>query len=83
MGAKSVPLDDKGKQTHDGWDFHYDGWEGKENTRDGATRSNLFPATRKGILDPNILQHLGLGSDVMKKKDALLFFNSFYPCVMS
>eukprot|EP00957_Ditylum_brightwellii_P005558 426198-Ditylum_brightwellii.AAC.1 len=82
MGAKSVPLDGKGKQTYDGWEFHYNRWEGKESTRDGATRSNFFPAARKGALDPNILQHFGLCPDMMKEKDVLFFINSIYPSVM-
>eukprot|EP00957_Ditylum_brightwellii_P151982 11573386-Ditylum_brightwellii.AAC.1 len=46
-----------------------------KSARGEATRSNLLPATRKGTLDPNILQCLGLVLDAMKEKDALLFIN--------
>jgi hypothetical protein len=72
-----VPADAEGKRSHSGWEFHYKGWTGDGNVhRSGASHDNMFPDSRKGSLDADVLRKLGLTKKRMDEKDALFFFQS-------
>ena len=76
-GATTVPKDTKtGKRTINGWEFFYDGWEHPDpndsNTR-GGTRNDLFPSDRDVLLNPEMLQKLGISKTQMTGKDALFW----------
>ena len=89
-GVTPIPADTNGKRTCQGWEFHYKGWElppplrqpddgdFSHVFRNGATRENMFPASRKGSVDMNILRKLGLARERMIQADGApdsLFFH--------
>jgi hypothetical protein len=98
-GATPVPINpETGCRTIGDWDFHYDGWyrdyqseedneyhvlHGMPMFRSGATRGNMFPNSRKGILSKDVLTHLGCSAEVMKDKDgfpdSLFFYQLLLP----
>jgi hypothetical protein len=84
-GATPVPVDGKGKRTWKDWEFHYNGWYGPDDVpyRLGATRSNPFPAARKGCIDKVKLAKLGLTKERMNvgdgRPDALFFYQLILP----
>jgi hypothetical protein len=95
-GATPVPINDKtGERTLGDWHFFYKGWNRDEVEeegdhlhglpifRSGATRHNMFPASRKGALNADTLRKLGLDTDRMKDKegfpDALFFYQLLLP----
>jgi hypothetical protein len=87
-GAMPVPVNQEtSTRSHSGWEFHYQGWKRTDADppafRDGATRDNLFPESRKGSLDKDLLIKLGLTPDRMKddsdRPDALFFYQLLLP----
>eukprot|EP00957_Ditylum_brightwellii_P022436 1692864-Ditylum_brightwellii.AAC.1 len=74
--ATPIPLEPDGTHKINDWEFFNNGCEDTTNSpaQYGATRTNLFLKNRRGSLDKNILQKLGLGVDTMKGKDALFFY---------
>lgn len=82
-GATPVPQTN-GRRTAGGYDFFYTGWQ-KEipDIRSGATRDNMWPDSRKGCLDKNILSRLGLTPERMEESDfqpdALFFHQLILP----
>jgi hypothetical protein len=77
-GATPVPEVD-GKRSRGPWEFHYQGFKGEGSFRDGSTRDNLFPPTRKGQLDAKLLKVMGLTDERMKTGDALFFHQLLLP----
>eukprot|EP00957_Ditylum_brightwellii_P062200 4720406-Ditylum_brightwellii.AAC.2 len=71
MGATPVPPDADGCCIVNGWEFHYQVWEGpsEEKARHSATCRHLFPDIRKGNLCYNTLSWLGMGPEKMKWKE--------------
>jgi hypothetical protein len=47
--------------------------------REGATSEDMFPESRKGALDCDLLERLGLTKERMKKEDALFFHQLLLP----
>ncbi len=86
-GAIPVPRNPENcnKRMECGYEFHYDGWKHqsptKFNTREGATRDDLFPTSRRCQLDGNLLEKMGLTAERMKKKDALFFYQLLCPLI--
>jgi hypothetical protein len=71
-----VPADAEGKRSHSGWEFHCKGWIGDGNAhRSGASRDDMFPDSRKGSLDVDVLRKLGMTKSRMDEKDALFLFH--------
>jgi hypothetical protein len=79
-GATPVPADAEGKRSHSEWEFHYKGWTGDGNAhRSGASHDNMFPDSRKGSLDADVLRKLGMTKKRMDEKDALFFYQLILP----
>jgi len=84
-GAVPVPAALNGKRTIGGFEFFYQGWQKQvPNLRSGATRDNMWPNSRKGSLDRNILTKLGMSSVRMieetdRQPDALFFHQLILP----
>ena len=85
-GVVPVPLDEDGKRTCNGWEFHYKGWSLPPDVpkfRDEATKEDMFPQFRRGSLDQNILSRLGLTkermADVNNDPNALWFYQLLLP----
>ena len=84
-GARPVPVDlITGERIIDGWKFHYDGkFDSTTNSRKVSVEEedsdDLFPASRKGYLDKDKLENLGLTKNRMKMKDALFFYQLLLP----
>ena len=77
-GATPVPEVD-GKRCRGPWEFHYQGYKSEGSFRDGSTRDNLFPSTRKGQLDAELLKTMGLTKERMTTGDALFFHQLLLP----
>lgn len=80
-GATPVPLQD-GKCKAGGWEFRHQGWENTQGDypifRSGATKDDPFPDSRKGSLDREPLEKLGLDEQRMNEDDGspdALFFH--------
>jgi hypothetical protein len=84
-GATPVPADGHGKRVWKDWEFHYKGWYGPDDVpyRSGATRSDPFPANRKGCMDKEKLTKLGLTKERMDcgdgRPDALFWYQLILP----
>lgn len=81
-GCMPCPVDEEsGKRVCNGWEIFYNGWKSTKvnSARNGATPSNLFPKERKGYLDKELLECLGLTAERMRKPDALFFFQLILP----
>lgn len=84
-GATPVPVDDNGIRKIEDWHFNYDGWQNEGPMyQSGATRDNMFPECRKGSLDKEILNSLGLTpqrmvADPEGNPDALFFYQLLFP----
>jgi hypothetical protein len=80
-GATPVGKGPDGKRSRGPWEFHYQGFKGDSNRsfRDGSSRENLFPPTRKGQLDAQLLKIMGLTEERMKTGDALFFYQLLLP----
>ena len=81
-----MPLNADNKREMGRYEFHYRGWQksGTEQPyRSGASKENLFPPSRKGSLDSEVLKKLGLTSDRMKEDDgapdSLFFYQLILP----
>ena len=60
-GARPVPPDENGERKIGDWSFHYDGWKSNKNFgRADITETEMFPDSRKGCLDKDMLEKLGL-----------------------
>jgi hypothetical protein len=71
-GAMPVP-EKKGKRQCNGWEFHYQGYKGDTNFRDGASKDLfLFPEQQKGKLDANLLVKLGMSKERLVQEDFLI-----------
>ena len=71
-----------GKHSVGDWEFHYSGWshsDGSAPYRSGANPHDLFPDARKGSLDADVLQKLGLNPQRMHDCDALFFYQLLLP----
>jgi hypothetical protein len=83
--AQPVPINPDGKRIVDDWKFFYNGWEeegddGNDGGRHRATSEDIFPESRKGELDGNLLETLGLTKERMEKGTHFSFTNSFFLC---
>jgi hypothetical protein len=81
-GVHPVPKNPEGKRVVGDWEFHYKGWEddaGNGGGRQGATGDDMFPQSRKGKLDADLLEMLGLTKERMVKGDALFFHQLLLP----
>ena len=91
-GATPVKPDSEGKRICGDYEFFYDGW--KKPTvdadgdpwpafRHGASKENMFPESRKGSLDADVLKSLGLTKERMLEADgspdALFFWQLLLP----
>lgn len=82
-GCKPFKKIKDGKRMDGGWEFHYRGWMVDPNeqgewvfsNRSGANQTNLFPESRKGQLDCEVLKKLGMKKKVMDEKDCLFFIS--------
>ena len=82
-----VPVGADGSRTINGWTFHYGGWKQEDEEgggaatpfRDGASAENMFPASRQGCLDAEVLKRLGLTAGRMRKDDAMIFYQLIFP----
>ena len=66
----------------DDWEMHYKGWTadlGDGSKRSGATPTNLFPPSRKGMLDYDLLKKMGLTKNRILNCDALFFKQLLLP----
>jgi hypothetical protein len=77
-GASPVPLVNN-KRELDDWEFHYKGWTGTNNVRNGASREDIFPECRKGCLDRAVLERMGMTPERMQNHDALFFYQLLLP----
>lgn len=70
-----------GKHTVGPWEFFYAGWKdsGRNRFRDGATKADPFPESRRGKLDKDLLLQMGLTTDRMQNRDALFFYQLLLP----
>jgi len=80
-GAQPVPKNESGWRMYHGWEFFYDGCESIEdvNFRDSATTENMIPESRKGSLDSDTLEKLGLTKERMRNEDALFWYQLLLP----
>ena len=86
-GARPCPKKESdGTREHNGWTFHYEPWRlnpehaaGPFPFRSGARTENLFPASRQGCLDTEVLKKLGLTKKRMVDHDALFWFQLILP----
>ena len=80
-GARPVPLDTNGERKVADWVFHYDGWTNNDNQfdRSHVKPDNMFPESRKGCLDADLLKQLGLTKEKMQMCDALFFYQLLLP----
>ncbi len=78
--AVPVPAKPDGTRIIGDWTFHYKGWNlpSMEN-RSGATKSDMFPDSRKGCLNADLLATMGLNAKRMKEGDALFFYHLLLP----
>jgi len=75
-----------GRRAVGDWEFFYSGWTRTTTDgspaparRSGATPHDLFPASRKGSLDAEVLAKLGLTRSRMQNCDALFFYQLLFP----
>ena len=83
-GAQPVPANADGKRIKNGWEFHYQPWQleledGEAKPRSGATPENMFPESRQGCLDAELLKKLGLTARRMQEQDSLFFLQLLFP----
>jgi hypothetical protein len=89
-GATVVPKNENGKRMVGEWEFHYDGYttnpsaavDAHHQFRSGATKENIFPESRKGCLDGDILKRLGLTPERMRGADGLPDAFFFYQLLL-
>ena len=79
-GASPVPEVD-GKRKVGPWEFFYGGWKDLANNsfRDGSTKAEPFPESRRGKLDNHLLLRMGLTTERMTTCDALFFYQLLLP----
>lgn len=83
-GAQVVPMNISIQQrVVDGWSFHYNGWtpndlEKSTFVRGEATRQNIRPLSRNGMLDVDVLKKHGLNTERVRS-DPLFFFQMLFP----
>jgi hypothetical protein len=80
-GCTPVPKNDQGIYKYGEWEFFYKGWENDDPNqfRCGASSANMFPASRQGCLDANLLRKLGLTKKRVTEQDALFFYQLLLP----
>jgi len=84
-GATPVSPDADGNRQINDWQFRYEGWSQLPDEpicRAGATRTGMFPESRKGSLDKDVLSRLGMTADRMSNEQGLtdaLFFYQLLP----
>ena len=79
-GATPLPVGPNGKRTINGWEFFYNGWENEsKNGRSNSSSKELFPDSRSGCLDADLLRSLGLNKERMVFGDALFFYQLLLP----
>ena len=81
-GAKVLPAGEDGKRSINGWDFHYNGWDGDDISRrtfkrEGATLEDIKPSCRRGILDVELLKKHGINSDTFESP--IHWYNLLFP----
>ena len=81
-GAIPARPDENGNRTINGWDFHYKGWSG--GSIEGLYRAHtfnndLFPETRNGYLDADMLRRMGMSKKRATNLDALFFYQLLLP----
>src|SRR5210317_1896359 len=84
-GARVVPEttmeDGTKKRIIKGWEFHYQNVDpiGDGTARGGATTQEMFPDSRKGSMDVEVLKRCGLSSERMINQDAMFWFQILLP----
>jgi hypothetical protein len=81
-GARPLPANSEGKRTVQDWELHYKGWSpdlADRTNRSGASSTNLFPASRKGMLDYSLLKKMGLTKNRIINCDAQFFKQLLLP----
>lgn len=81
-GARVVPADATGKRCIEGWEFHYQDWQGDSTVgetyaRVGAGFGTIKPASRKGCLDVNVLKKHGM--TIERLRDPAFFLQLLLP----
>jgi hypothetical protein len=78
-GAMPVP-EKNGKRQCNGWEFHYQGYKGDTNFRDGASKdSSLFPEQQRASLMLILLEKLGMSRERLEQEDFLFFYQLILP----
>ena len=81
-GCVPVPRNDDGDRNVGDWECHYKVWEGTDThvrmSRKYA-ENTLFPKSRLGNLDKNVLKKLGLNKICMDEQDFLFFYQLILP----
>lgn len=80
-GATVVPKNREGKRMAGDWEAHYGDWVNDSGVlyRSGATKGNIMPPDRRGQLDAELLEKLGLTAERMQSGDALFFWQCILP----
>ena len=80
-GAQVFPKMPNGERECAGWKFHYQQVNniGDGTARSGAEVEDMFPESRKGSLDAEVLKRCGLSTDRMINEDALFWFQLLLP----
>ena len=81
-GCTPVPVNSEQKRKIGDWEIFYSGWEPETNEgvcREGSSMNNLFPKTRLGCLDVDMLRKLGMSAKVMDTNDFLFFYQLILP----
>ena len=81
-GCRPVPPNEGGERTQNGWAFHYNAWNAEPTefvARSGVTKTNMFPDSRKGKLDYDLLKRMGLSKKRILGNDCLFFYQLLFP----
>jgi hypothetical protein len=79
-GAQPVLTNSQGKLIVENWEFHYKGWKEDGNSESHfGTSEDMFPESRKELLDGDLLERLGLTKKWMIKGGVLFFHQLLLP----
>ena len=75
-----IPQDSSVKRQINGWEFHYNDWDGGAGTHTTPVDdAKTFPPECKRFLDRDVLRKLGLTKHRMVVQDALFFYQLLIP----
>ena len=81
-GCTPVPVNSEQKREMGDWEFFYSGWEPENNDgvcREDTSLKDLFPKSRLGCLDVDVLRELGMNAKVMETDNFLFFYQLILP----